>query len=64
MNSEIVKLFNDGSSIGEISKIFNCNPETIRLRLRKNVILNVFIVVGNPHLNMVKIKMVSKIIFV
>ena len=35
MNSEIVKLFNDGSSIGEISKIFNCNPETIRLRLKK-----------------------------
>jgi len=34
-NNEIVRLFNNGKTIGEIAKMFNCNTETIRLRLRK-----------------------------
>ena len=34
-NSELVQLFTDGKNCGEIAKLFNCNPETIRLRLKK-----------------------------
>lgn len=34
-NKEIIDLFNNGKSCGEIAKLFNCNPETIRLRLKK-----------------------------
>jgi transposase-like protein len=34
-NKEIVNLFNNGKSCVEIAKFFNCNPETIRLRLKK-----------------------------
>ncbi len=34
-NEELVKLFNSGKKIKELSKIYNCNEETIRLRLKK-----------------------------
>lgn len=34
-NLEIINLFNNGKSIKEISEIYNCNQETIRLRLKK-----------------------------
>lgn len=32
---EIIKLFTDGKNCCEIAKQFNCNPETIRLKLKK-----------------------------
>lgn len=34
-NEEIIFYFNEGKKISEIASIFNCNPETIRLRLKK-----------------------------
>ncbi len=34
-NEEIIELFNSGKNCSEIAKIFNCNAETIRLRLKK-----------------------------
>jgi transposase-like protein len=34
-NEEIKRLFENGKNCGEIAKIFTCDPETIRLRLKK-----------------------------
>lgn len=34
-NKELIRLFNEGNSCTSLSNMFNCDPETIRLRLRK-----------------------------
>lgn len=47
-NGEIVKLHGEGLSCGEISKIYNCNPETIRKRLI-NLGVDTSIIVDNPN---------------
>lgn len=46
-NDEIIKLHKDGLSCSEISKVFNCNPETIRKRLI-NLGFNTSRVIDNP----------------
>lgn len=47
-NDEIIKLHRDGLSCGEISKVFNCNSETIRKRLIK-LGVNTSRIINNPR---------------
>lgn len=46
-NDEIIKLFNSGLSCSAIAREYNCDPETIRLRLKKSGV-NTSNIVSNP----------------